>query len=95
MREPWSEQAREKRELAALIRRYAAGLEDADRQDLMAHADNVEAGVVVAHGASASSTKKIEYAWAYHFAPQICHCREAMTDSTNNLWMRRSGESSG
>ena len=43
MREPWSEQAREKRDLAALIRRYAAGLEDADRQDLMAHADNVEA----------------------------------------------------
>jgi hypothetical protein len=43
MREPRSEQAREKRDLAALIRRYAAGLEDADRKDLIAHADSIEA----------------------------------------------------
>jgi hypothetical protein len=43
MREPRSGHAREKRELAAHIRRYAAGIEDADRQDLMAHADSIEA----------------------------------------------------
>jgi hypothetical protein len=43
MRESRSEQAREKRELAALIRRYASGLEDADRTDLMVHADSIEA----------------------------------------------------
>ncbi len=54
MREPWSEQAREKRDLAALIRRYAAGLEDADRQDLMAHADNVEAEAAALDKAAAT-----------------------------------------
>ncbi|MBL6650739.1 MAG: hypothetical protein ISP49_04040 [Reyranella sp.] len=58
MREPRSEQAREKRELAALIRRYAAGLEDADRKDLTAHADSIEAEAGALDKAHAYGTLK-------------------------------------
>jgi hypothetical protein len=36
------EQAREKRKLAALIRRYAAGLDEADKKDLLAYAARIE-----------------------------------------------------
>ena len=36
------EQAREKRKLAALIRRYAAGLDEADKRDLLAYAGRIE-----------------------------------------------------
>ena len=36
------EQAREKRKLAALIRRYAAGLDEADKRDLLAYAARIE-----------------------------------------------------
>jgi hypothetical protein len=36
------EQAREKRKLAALIRRYAAGLDEADKRDLRAYAARIE-----------------------------------------------------
>ena len=37
------EQAREKRQVAALIRKYAAGLSCADRRDLVAHAAAIDA----------------------------------------------------
>ena len=43
MREPQKERARERRELAALIRWYAGGLEPQDRRDLLAHADSIDA----------------------------------------------------
>jgi hypothetical protein len=35
--------AREKRELAALIRKYAAGLDEADKRDLLTYAARIDA----------------------------------------------------